>query len=103
MTRRGFLWGLVKASAAVAAVSAGVATTIKKAPGFKITKLNSDLSRSRLNRDLMSGKWKWVNIQDVEYGGRIGNFQGTFKIFPKPESFDHLGGCAILTRESGRG
>lgn len=85
MTRRGFLWGMVKASAAVAAVATGVATAIKKAPGFKITKVNSDLSRSELNRALMNGTWKWVNIQDVKCGSKIGNFQGMFEIFPRPD------------------
>lgn len=95
-TRRGFLWGLFKASAAVAVVP----ILIKKVaplPDLSIewnrqmTKLAEQFDPFIQNTTSLNGKWKWVNVQDAKDSGKIGNFCGTFEIFPKPDPHEYRG------------
>ena len=85
VSRRGFFKGLLAASAAAAAVS-----VIRQAPvmGPAIREFIAP-GRSPVFTGELNGRWKWVNVTDQEGGNRIGNFVGTFEIFPPPDPFVH--------------
>lgn len=89
VSRRGFFKGLLAASAAAAAVS-----VIRQAPvmGPAIREFIAP-ERSPVFTGELNGRWKWYNVMDhgVKTGDQIGNFVGTFEIFPPPDPDNLLG------------